>query len=211
MWTLLALTFLPLELPGFKPPEGFKAVVVTLVPGDSQGQWFSWEDTHDDVDWYPASSIKVFPAVAALELAEAKGVDLKAEIAFERPGAKPYVRRLDWLVQQPLTQSSNLGYDRLVQLVGVDGLYGGLLSEARGFGQTAVERTNSASVGSLLHSPVITVGRGTQAQVWPERDSTPSSRCPQAPNCTSVAALAELMRRIIGTRCGSRSESNGRK
>lgn len=199
--TLLAppvdTTALAAALPDFEPPPGFKAVVVTFAPGDVVGRWFSWHDTHDDTDWYPASSIKVFPAVAALEWAEAEGVDLKAEIAFERAAAKPYVRRLDWLVQQTLTQSSNLGYDRLVQLVGVDALHAGLLSEARGFGQTAVQLTYSASVGSLLDSPAVTVGRGDKARTWLARVSSPIERCAFMPNCTSVAALAELMRRVM--------------
>ncbi|MEZ4465447.1 MAG: serine hydrolase [bacterium] len=135
---------------GDVPPD-FKAVVVVLPPGDTAGRWFGYRDTADDTHWYPASSLKIFPAVAALELLDAGGLGAASpsvEVAFERPGRAPYRRRLDWLVRQALTQSSNLAYDRLVQLVGVDALHAGLLGPERGFGQTAVQLTYSDSVAT---------------------------------------------------------------
>ncbi|MEZ4472379.1 MAG: hypothetical protein R3F60_16600 [bacterium] len=140
--------------------------------------------------------MKIFPAVAALELLDAGSLGAASpsvEVAFERPGRAPYRRRLDWLVRQALTQSSNLAYDRLVQLVGVDALHAGLLGPERGFGQTAVQLTYSDSVATLLHSPAIEAGGVRRAA----HESEGVSRCALAENCTSVAALAEVMRRIM--------------
>lgn len=184
-------------LAGVKLPADFKAVVVTFAPGEVAGQWFGYNETADDLDWYPASSIKVFPAVAALEAMEARSLGIRTRIAFDRPGQKPYVRTLEELVRQTLSLSSNLGYDRLVQLVGADALHTDLLGEARGFEQTAVQIAYSQNVVSVLESPAITLGQGATAQVIPAREAELRARCPQAMSCTSVAALAELMRRIM--------------
>ncbi|MCB9547181.1 MAG: serine hydrolase [Myxococcales bacterium] len=205
MWMalLVALAAPPIDtarleaaLAGVPTPVDFKAVVVVLDPGDAAGRWFGWQDTADDTDWYPASSLKIFPAVAALELVDGGAlgaVGPSVELRFERPGRPPYRRRLDWLVGQALTQSSNLAFDRLVQLVGVDALHADLLGPARGFGQTAVQLRYSDSVDSLLEAPAIQAG----AVRRPASESAGVDRCTVAPSCTSVAALAELMRRIM--------------
>lgn len=147
-------------------------------------------------DWWPASTIKIFAAVAALEYIQELGWDHRARLRFDRPGRKPYVRRLDWLVTQAITHSSNLAYDRLVQFVGHDRLHADLLGPKRGLSDTALQVPYSQNVASLLHSPAIGLKHRKAGLELPARDGKGVTRCALA-TCASLNSLAEIMRRVM--------------
>ena len=67
---------------GFVPPEGFKALVMVL-PARGQAQaaprLYDWHGTSDDRDdWWPASTVKLYAAVGALQAAHRLGFGPRA-------------------------------------------------------------------------------------------------------------------------------------
>lgn len=177
------------------PPADLRILVLEY---DQSGHEIRREAIGDpaDRDWWPASTIKIFAAIGALEAIEALGFDHRATVSFARPGRSPYTRRFGWLVGQAVTQSSNLAYDRLVQFTGHDALHADLLGPKRGLGDAALQVPYSQNVISLLESPAITIRRGKRTHVIAARDGKGTTRCPMA-TCSSLNSLAEAMRRVM--------------
>lgn len=181
--------------PDRAPPPDLRVLVVELGP---DGRTLSRHSIGDpaDLDWWPASTIKIYAAIAALEQIEARGFDHRATVSFDRANRKPYTRQLGWLVQQAITQSSNLAYDRLVQFVGHDTLHADLFGPDRGLAETALQVPYSQNVLTLLESPAVTIRRGKRTQRIERRIGQGTSRCPMA-TCTSLNSLADAMRRLM--------------
>lgn len=190
-----ATTLADLLYPDKAPPPHLRVLVIEY---DAAGRPLARHHLGDpaSVDWWPASTVKIFAAVAALEAVEALGFDQRAQVRFERPGRRPYTRRVGWLVQKAITDSSNLAYDRLVQFVGHDALHADLLGPARGLHDTALQVPYSTNVSSLLDSPAITLRHGKRSHTIPARQGDGTARCP-LPTCTSLDSLAEIMRRVM--------------
>ena len=181
---------------GAPVPAQLKALVTVYGPADVKGRRYAVRHTATDATWWPASTIKIFAAVAALESAHAEGVGLRALLSFDRGTRKPYVRRLDWLVQQAITHSSNLAYDRLVQFVGSDALHQDLLGPDRGLSHTALQVPYSSNVSNLLSSPPITIIEGKRRIIRPARSSDGVTRCATG-TCSTLNDLTEIMRRVL--------------
>ena len=177
-------------------PANLKALVVVYGPGDVDGRRHELRRTASDASWWPASTIKIFAAAAALESAHADGIGLRAQVSFAREGRKPYTRRLDWLVQQAITHSSNLAYDRLVQFTGSAALHAGLLGPDRGMRDTALQVPYSSNVPDLLKSPEITILDGARRLTRPARADDGVTRCAMG-TCTTLNDLSEIMRRVL--------------
>ena len=191
---------------GFRAPDGFKAIVVeitfnserTRVIGERR---FGWRNTADDTDWNPASSIKLFAAVAALQYARDLGFTTDAQLTFRSSRERTF--SLDELVAAAIGPSDNIAYNRLVQFVGYDQLNGQFLSRANGLAHTAIRRPyhrtewmNQGESSSLRDSPAIDIAEAGRRHTIPERDGSVATECGGAA-CTSVADLAELMRRLM--------------
>lgn len=181
--------------PTGEPPTQLRMLVVEYDRAGTEAARWQIGDPADR-EWWPASTVKLFAAIAALEALEGLGFDPRATVAFDREGRAPYTRRFAWLVEQAITQSSNLAYDRLVQFVGNDALHADLLGPARGLGDTALQVPYSQNVGSLLASPRITLRQGTRSQVIEPREGEGTARCSMA-TCTSLNSLVDAMRRVM--------------
>lgn len=225
---------------GFQPPRGFKALVVAIVPVPETGpdaagepgakgglrfRPFDWRGTSDDRDdWWPASSVKLFAAVAALERVHQLGFPPTTGATYHydeirlplpappapTPGAAPQpppraVRTtVEAVVRAALTPSDNQAYDRLVELVGFDRLHRRFLSRRNGLRDTALLRSYAHRVrdpqtgfGTARHSPPITLFDGDRSKRLPEQWGKATPSCPDQGNCSSLRDLAETMRRVM--------------
>ncbi len=100
-------------------PRGFKLVldVYHLNTPQDKIRYFWKESSVDDSqkDWVPASVVKIFPMLAALQKLSALGFDENTSVTFRDTNQKISIRELIWAT---IVQSSNMTYNRLVQLVG---------------------------------------------------------------------------------------------
>lgn len=191
---------------GFTPPEGFKALVVVLPKRGTAdpARAYDWHGTGDDRDdWWPASTVKLYAAVAALETAHRLGFGPRAQVTFEYPDG-PVTQRLDRLVKEALIPSNNLAYDRLIEIAGFDALHRGFFTKQHGFQNTVLLRAYGGRIrdpitqsGVNLHSPPITLSFGKKRKQLPERTGKARGECAKQGNCTSLAELAETLRRVM--------------
>jgi len=198
-----------LKARGFKPPEQFKALVISLGrPGRNKAlappRVFSYGSTATDREnWWPASTVKLYAAIAALEVTHEKGLRPTARATFkyaegERKG------RISGLVHMALVPSNNLAFDRLVEIVGAARLNDVFFTPAKGFTRTVMQRSyfgrvrlEPSGVGTNRHSPAITLSDGRKSVDLPERNPTTAWDCPDEGNCTTLIDLAEALRRVM--------------
>lgn len=192
---------------GFVPPEGFKALVVRVDRADDgtlTEHAFDWEGTsRDRDDWWPASSVKLYAAVAALERLHALGFPMETWVTFHyREG--DVTRRMDDILRHALELSSNSSFDELVELVGFDELNTEFFVPDNGFEDTVFlraysgrHRDPSTHNGLNRVSPAITLRRGSHVRELPARRGHGTYACPDQGNCTTPRELAEVMRRIM--------------
>ena len=191
---------------GFTPPEAFKALVIVLPKRGSQepARAYDWHGTSADREgWWPASSIKLFAAVAALETTHRLGFGPRTQVTFEYPEG-PVQLRLDRVVKDALIPSNNLAFDRLVEIVGFDALHREFFTKKNGFSNTVFQRGYGGRIkdpvtqsGTNLNSPPITLSFGKRHKTLPERNGKPRGQCPEQGNCTSLRELAETLRRVM--------------
>jgi len=187
-------------------PRGFKALVVQVVGGPlgtpPRYRFWDWLGTsRDREDWWPASTVKVFAAVAALERLRAWGFSPAARVTFHY-GTGDETRVVESLVRRALTASDNQAFDQLVEVVTGDGLNRWL--QQRGFRDTVLLRGYShrvmdpdLGVGVLRVSPPRTVWEGSRVREEPGCVGTIREGCRDLGNCTSLLDLCDLMRRVM--------------
>jgi len=199
-----------LEAGGFTAPERFKALVgeITVADGGTvAATWYDWRGTSTDRDdWWPASSIKLYAAVAALERTHAMGFPPRATLTYqyESEDEDTYRARLSEIVRNAIVSSNNLAFDRLVELVGMDRINRRFFSDDNGLGQTVFlraygGRNRHPDTGHAInrHSPPITVEFGRRVRELPARDGTGTYECPDQGNCTTLRELAGVMYRVM--------------
>ncbi|MBM4394093.1 MAG: serine hydrolase [Deltaproteobacteria bacterium] len=192
---------------GFVPPARFKALVIELTPdapapGGFRQRSFSWKRTAlDRTDWWPASTVKLFAAIVALEEVERRNFSPAAEVTFAYP-SQLVATTVEAMVRAALTPSDNVAFDRLVELAGFDRLHARL--ETAGFRGTVLLRGYGRRVtyagtghGDPRHSPRIELREGRLRTSVPARIGRRRGGCPDQGNCTTLADLAEAMRRVM--------------
>jgi hypothetical protein len=178
-----------------------------IVPDGNGGYTYYPMDycgTSDDrEDWWPASTVKLFVAVAALERLHAMGFGPKAELTFHYED-EPLTQRVDELIERAIILSKNPEFDRLVEFVGCDWLNRRFLNARNGLKNTVLLRSYFHRVtypesgkGSNRHSPKILIEEGRRKKTIKERFSTATYNCPEDGNCTTLYELAEVMRRVM--------------
>lgn len=196
---------------GFRKPHGFKALVIefTLDPSRTKvvaERPFDYNGTSRAADdWNPASTIKLFSAISALELVHSKGLRPQVEATFfDFGGKKKRSHKVSELVHASIVDSDNLAHNRLVQLAGYDRLNGDFLSPRRGVVRSAIHKPYEKSrwvplTGQelLKDSPKIVLGGGKKARTLPERKGKGDYTCRGSSACTTLADLAEAMRRMM--------------
>lgn len=195
---------------GFHPPKDFKAVVVEVTLDAPAGanivaeRYFAWGATAQDPSFNPASTVKIFAAIAALERVRANGFSPRAVATFHDPGHGSHRHTVRELVEKALVESSNHSYNRLVQLAGYDYLNGRVLSAARGIKRSGIHKPYARSTwmpltgaGTLRDSPRIELRERSRRRTLPARRGSGSYPCAYSAACTTVRDLAEGMRRLM--------------
>lgn len=209
-WLPLDSTTLPRLLAdrGFKPPATFKALVVAIekdAGGALSFRPFDYNGTSDDRDdWWPASTVKIYAAVAALAKLKALGGSPRTALTFHYESG-PVTEELRNLVTKALAISHNISFDRLVEFMGSDELNSGFLTPRNGLKNTVLLRSYSGRFrdpvtgrGSNLYSPRIVFSTAAGKEVvLPERHGKGAFACKDQGNCTTLLDLAEAMRRVM--------------
>lgn len=201
-----------LKARGFEPNPELKIVVVEAVSSPKEGEssesklsfrWFDHRGTSLERDtWWPASSIKLYAAIAALERVNAMGFGPRANVTFhyERGDVTQSVRNL---IRRALIPSNNVAFDRLVEIVGFDRLNKKFFAPAKGFWSTVLNRGYSGRMrdeetgrGTHRYSSRITISKGKRSKELPARVGKGTYDCPEHGNCTPLIELAEAMRRV---------------
>lgn len=202
-----------LKAQGFKPPEGFMALVCEVAPPERGTKTipkkryafvrrcFGYGNPFDHKDWWPASTVKIYAAVAALETLKKMGFSPKAKLTYEDK-EKSVSRKVSDLVRLAITPSDNTAFDQLVEIVGFDPINEWLRQIGTGYsvlmrGYSARVIDPEHKVGTLRHSRRITVSEKNRTEVIPERWGKGSYDCPMHGNCTSLWDLADVMRRVM--------------
>jgi hypothetical protein len=178
---------------GYRLPPG-AGVYAAKVTKEAGG--LAYEDYQAGVgalgaNFWPASSIKVLAAVAALEYVGQQGFTGSATVAFGN-GAPRTIRSI---YDAAIRISDNAAYDLLVELAGLDYLNGTFLTPARGFPVTVIQRSYTIG-GNLRVNPAITLTEGGRTVVIPARTGRVDASCPQG-QCSNLFEMSESVRRLV--------------
>ena len=193
----------------FRPPKRFKALI-TIVDFEQGAQGrtvrrerrFAYGKTADDVrGWNPASTVKLFSAVAALRRLNRYGFTPQATVEIKgRKG--PHIWKVEDLVREALVPSNNIAHNHLVQLAGFDYLNKDFLSERNGFRHSAILRAYATrawremgEASSLRETPPLVVREGDKTRSFRGAVGSFEPDCEGA--CTSLLDLSESLRRVM--------------
>ena len=130
-------------------PEIRKWATVCVVERSGAGTleftWHDYRETGSARDFWPASTIKLYAAIAALELLFEHDFPLDTLVAFERcePGGEwnlDCARTVREMLSEVFRRSSNEDYTLLLRLVGIDRVNTSFLVPAKGFPHSALMR-----------------------------------------------------------------------
>jgi hypothetical protein len=107
--------------------------------------WHHYKNLPDARDFWPASCIKLYTVVAAVELLNELGMPLECVVAFERrlPDGRwilDAARSMKEMLGEIFRRSSNEDYTLLLRMVGLDRLNGKFLIPEKGFTASALMR-----------------------------------------------------------------------
>ncbi|MGB1699818.1 MAG: LysM peptidoglycan-binding domain-containing protein, partial [Nannocystaceae bacterium] len=192
---------------GFSPPKKFKALV-TVIDFDGQRKVkarrrYGYGKTADDVyGWNPASTVKIYAAVAALLRIEKKGFTRKASVRFYGRKGK-YETTVEELVEASLIKSDNIAHNRLVQLAGFDNLNQTFFSARNGFKKSAISSAYETKKwipmgekASFRETPKIVLRERGKRRTIPAAVGEAKPHCAGGA-CTSLLDLSEGVARIM--------------
>ena len=194
---------------GFDPPKKFRALVVKTTLSKNRKKIakqraFDYGGHSDSYGgWNPASTVKLFSAVSALERVRALGFGPGTKVTFHYKGGDKSFK-LEELYEDAAHWSKNIPHNRLVQLAGFDLLNGasGTLRRA-GLEKTCVMRAYAGKDWeaeghnrSLRAAPAITLRSGKKKVKIPASKGREKCPCSSAA-CTSVGDLARFMCRLM--------------
>lgn len=168
----------------------------------------------DANDFWPASTIKLYAVLAALELVHEHGLPLDVNVGFEhRTSDGKWVldcaRTMREMINEVFLRSSNEDYTLLLRMTGRDRINSQFLTPERGFPKTALMRgyvtrrpyvylpaepqriTLRAADGTIKTLEHTWAGRSWSQ----ERSATVIDA--KTGNCTTTAAMADCLRRVI--------------
>jgi len=188
--------------------------VVTERPdGAPEFAWHDYRGSGEARDFWPASAIKLYAAVAALELLAERGFPLDTTLTFEhREGAGGWTvdcaRTMREMLAAVFSRSSNEDYTLLLRLVGIDRINTRFLVPEKGFPHSALMRgyVTGRPYGYTREEPQrITLRAAERHEViehtWSgrfyaeERGATVIDA--RTGNVTSPRELAECLRRVL--------------
>lgn len=192
---------------GFKKPKHFRAFILEITFDETRQvitreRAFDYNGTSASHEgWNPASTVKIYAAIAALRRMDELGFTSRAKVTFH--SKKTYSTTVGELIEAAIINSDNIAYNRVVQLASYDKLHKELLTSKFGMTQTALNRgyelTRWKSLGenpSLRISPKITIQEGKKKVKLPAANSKARAVCSSSA-CTSLQDLAESTRRLM--------------
>jgi hypothetical protein len=195
-----------------------KWAAVCVVTRDADGKpvftWHDYRGTAGATDFWPASTIKLYTAVAALELLNARGFTFESTTAiFERQVDGRWItdcaRGMPEMLSEVFRRSSNEDYTLLLRMAGIDAINTQFLIPEKGFPHSALMRgyvTTRPHVYRTIEPQRITLRDGsgrtdTFEHVWSGRSYAQDRGVAvfnvQTGNLTSPRELGECLRRVM--------------
>jgi len=189
-------------------------VVTTGPDGAPSFVWHDYAKTADATDFWPASTIKLYAAIAALELLNERGFSLETTISFEHQEADgswvlDCARAMREMLSEVFRRSSNEDYTLLLRLVGIDRMNTKFLTPERGFPHSALMRgyVEGRPYAYLRKEPQRVTLRETTGRTeaiehtWSGRYYSEERGCTiidaKTGNVTSPRELGECLRRVL--------------
>jgi hypothetical protein len=209
---------------GYVLPEGAAVFAARIVPGVDGPAYVLYQAGTGafSKDFWPASTVKVLAALAALDFVRSLGFTGAAQVTFD-PGtatataafqaaaeakadadadadtdADAEVKSSDTLraiIDRAVRISSNADYDLTVLVAGLDRLNETFLAPANGFPWTILERSYTGN--GVRDSPGFTLAEGTRVLRVEPRRGRAEYGCPEHGNCASLFELTEAVRRVV--------------
>lgn len=125
---------------------------VCLVTEDAERRltftWTDYRETGRRTDFWPASTVKLYTAIAACERLHTQGLSLDTTATFAHEEAGQWrtdcARTVREMISEVFRRSSNEDYTLLLRLCGIDWLNTHFLNGERGFPETALMRGYTA-------------------------------------------------------------------
>lgn len=199
-----------LKQKGYVAPDTFKAIVIEIVP-DADGGFvyypMDFAGTSKDRDnWWPASTVKLYAATAAMERLRAWGFNLKkTQITYNYEDEEgPVTQPFEEILRRAITDSKNPEFDRLVDIMGSERLNRWFLTEKNGIKSTVMlrcysGRTPNPETGKCTNrvSPSMVIKDEKKEKTLPVRHNKRNFVCENEGNCTTLEDLSEVMRRVM--------------
>ncbi len=187
----------------YVPPAGAYVMAARVVDGVGQPafRFYSLADTGFEYsvgDFWPASTVKLAAAVGALQTLGTHGLTGAAQVSFQDDDGS-YSGTVANLYDLAISVSSNVAYNRLVEIAGFDELNDQLLVDANGLSEMVIQRryTHPFPSSNLRTSPELTYVEGGLSGTIPQRVGTGQHpQCPNEGNCLTLCELLEVMRRV---------------
>jgi hypothetical protein len=178
---------------GYALPEGAAVYAVRVVPGLAGPAYVLYEAGLGafSPDFWPASTVKLLAALAALEYVRELGFTGAARVAFD-PATADSLRAI---VDRSIRVSSNSDYDLTLLLAGVDRLNREFLTAERGFPTTVLQRSYMGL--GVPDSPECTLEEGGRSRVLAARPAQNDYGCLDGGNCANLFELTEALRRLV--------------
>jgi len=148
--------------------------------------------------WVPASMIKVFAAVGALQRLSEDGFGAGARVTFFDTNQ---TTTIEDLINKSIIQSDNMSYNRLVQLAGHQRLYETLLKE---FSNTELNKPYIVDEwvaltggNNTFASPRIRVEEGGGSIEYAPAPNRGALLCKGVSACTTLSEMNNLMARVV--------------
>ncbi len=120
--------------------------IITKSPdGHHAFTWHDYRDTAARTDFWPASTIKIYAVIAALELLNERGFPFDSTVQFEHQNKDgswtlDCARGVKEMLSEVFRRSSNEDYTLLLRLTGIDRINTQFLTPERGFPHSALMR-----------------------------------------------------------------------
>ncbi|MBI5499145.1 MAG: hypothetical protein HY907_02810 [Deltaproteobacteria bacterium] len=177
----------------FELPEGFAVYAARVAEGVGGPAYVLYQAGAGAFtqEFWPASTVKVLAALAALDFVHSLGFTGAAQVAFDS-GATDTLRAI---IDRAIRVSSNEDYDLTVLVAGLDRLNEEFLTAERGFPTTVLERSYGG--GSVRRSPGLTLTEGARTERVEARRGRASYGCADNGNCADLFELTEAIRRVV--------------
>ncbi len=189
---------------GYRPPDGSHLLVGRELAGArTEFEWFSLGETGlvpSEGHYWPASTVKLITAVAALEALSRRGLTGAARLDFVDDDGGYHGPAIE-IARLAVEISDNPSYNRTLEIAGFDALNDEILP-AWGLRHTVFQRRYTRPPGveslALRRSPAIRFREGDREGTIEERVGVGRHpECPADGNCTTLYELLSVMRRVV--------------